>query len=195
MRPRIQGKRLAVVLGLLAVAACGGHNAQTAHAALHAELPKTHRAVTTTSTTIGYHDRVAPPPLIETGTDYAAILTSQLEYANWIAEHDVDTSHIANVAAPGSPWETALRADVRELQHHHAHFDERYDGPAHIALVSVLPDVVSARYTQHLTRQAWIDARGNTTNVTIPTAPTTSYIVVMARVGPAGWRLVSLDRR
>ncbi len=140
-------------------------------------------------------DTVAPPRLLTTGPDYRAILQSQLDYSNWIVEHDVDAALVARVAAPGSPWETGLRQTITRLQHDHLHYDEQYDGPSTLTLISTRPDVVSARYTQPITRERWLDGYGNVRREFRPPQPTMSYIAVMARAGDNEWRLVSVDER
>ena len=149
----------------------------------------------TTPTAPGFVDTVAPPRLVTSGHDYATILRSLLEYSNWIVEHHVDPALVTRVAALASPWDTGLRRQITALRRLQLHYDEQYDGASNLTLVSTLPDVVSARYTQPITREAWLDAHGNTRRELRPSTPTTNYVVVMALVGPDRWRLVSVEPR
>jgi len=143
----------------------------------------------------GFVDAVAPPPLVTTGHDYRTILRSLLEYSNWIVGHDVDASLITEVAAPGSPWESGLQQTVATLQRDRLHYVEQYDGPSTITLVSTLADVVSARYVQPITLEAFLDAHGNVRREVQPPNPTTSYVAVMVRLPDGRWRLASVDER
>jgi len=143
----------------------------------------------------GFVDAVAAPPLVTTGHDYRTILRSLLEYSNWIVGHDVDASLVAQVAAPGSPWESGLHQTIATLQRDRLHYVEQYAGPSTITLVSTLADVVSARYVQPITREAFLDARGNVRGDVQPPNPATSYVAVMVRLPNGQWRLASVDER
>jgi hypothetical protein len=187
---------LLTVLATVSCAACGaaGSASPAPRGLDHGSAP-VHRAIAPRVHASGFRDAVAPPPLVTRGPDHATILRSLLEYSNWIAEHHVDPALVRLVAAPGSPWESVLGHTIAELRHRREHYGETYDGPSTLTLVSTLPDVVSARYRQPITRETWLDARGTVVREYRPESPTTTYVVVMVLVSGGEWRLLSVDAR
>jgi len=187
---------LLAVLVMVSCAACGAAGpASPAPRGPVRRLTPVHPAIAPRAHASGFHDAVAPPPLVTRGPDHAAILRSLLEYSNWIAEHDVDPALVRLVAAPESPWEFVLGHTITDLRRRREHYRETYDGPSTLTLVSTLPDVVSARYRQPITRETWLDGRGTVVREYRPPVSTTTYVVVMVLVSGGEWRLLSVDAR
>ncbi len=121
------GKRATGVLvaGILVIGACSGGSATTSAPTTKpgsAGAPGSTVAPTTTTTMpeFSFDDSVPPPELINTGTDYVAILKSLESYGNWLAAHRPDRSSGRRGSSPAEPnffgrtW-TSSRSSARRI--------------------------------------------------------------------------------
>jgi hypothetical protein len=183
-------------VALLGLTGCSGSSGkkdapsttQVASTTTSAPKPTT----TTTVPLFSFDNSVPPPKLINTGSDYKAIMQSLLDYANWIDAARPDAAFIPKVAAPGSNSAHSLEHDVEVLNRNRRRLYETTNGPRTIEIVSTTEDAVSARYVQHLRRQIVVDPNGKVIDQKVRDAPTTTYNVLMVRLKDDRWYLASV---
>ena len=135
-----------------------------------------------------------PPSVIDRGIDVAAVARSLLEYGRWIKWYDPDPALVARAYQPGSPPELITSKYVRELRRIGAHIVEVDRAPFEFEIISLLPNVVSFRLTEHLAHRELISASGKV----LERDPQRSeqYVISMMRASVGEpWRLNLVELR
>jgi hypothetical protein len=186
--------RQVISISLLGFAACSS-SSQKAAAPSSAPPTSSARPTSTTTTTVplySFDNRVPPPKLVNTGTNYKDILQSLLDYANWTVAHRVEPSLAANFTAPHSAIDAGYRHDLGVLRADKKRGYEVRNGKDEIRIVSQTPSVFSARVNEHIVTQNIVDPSGKVTSRRRMSAPTTAYQYVVVRVGER-WYLAGVS--
>jgi hypothetical protein len=148
---------------------------------------------TSTSTTpdFSFDDSVAPPRLVNTGTDYVAILKSLESYGNWMAAHRPDPSLAVTTVAPGTRLLDDYLRDTTNLRDNNRREVERLDGPSEYTILSATPDAFSARVVENISAHQVVDPSGHVTSEARFTGPTT-YLDLVVRAG-GHWYLADIE--
>jgi hypothetical protein len=128
-----------------------------------------------------FDDSVPPPKLIQTGTDYKAILESMLVYADWLAAHNADPLLVKRIAAPGSQAERGYTHDVTAIHNAGTRIFEVRSGTDDIQILTSKPNVFSARLIQDIRLRRFVRRDGFITSEEKP--GTTRYIFVVVKTG------------
>jgi hypothetical protein len=213
--PATVGKRAvgALVAGFVALGACATSHASspttpptavgaptsTSRATSVTRKPATTRVTAHTATTartvpthptpaFSFDDSVPPPKLVDTGTDYVAVLNSFHLYGDWLAAHRPDPALIPNLLVPGRTFDDF----ASNLAWYRANGRRAIDllrGSIDVTVVSARPDAFSARVVEDITAHQELDAHGTVTAEVRYPAPTT-YIILVVRVSDK-WRIAS----
>src|SRR5262245_1311496 len=91
---------IAIVVGALALAGCGGSGDRAAsdHTTTSAPAPTT---TTTVPPPYSFDNSVPPPKLINTGSNYASIARSLDDYGHWLYAHHPDPVLAAEISIVG----------------------------------------------------------------------------------------------
>jgi hypothetical protein len=189
------GKKRAALLvaGALLVGACGGTKSASTDGP-SAASPTTHRAHPTTTTTVSppysFDDSVPPPPLVNTGTNYIAILKSLEAYGDWTTAHRPDPTLVSRFVAAGTKLYDAYLRTLTKLRHSSQRFVELRDGEDRYTIVSRTADAISAEIVQRISWHRIVDITGNTIDQAHFTG-TTSYRVLAVKTS-GRWSLASM---
>jgi hypothetical protein len=168
------GKQWAAVLvvGALLAGACGTSKSNSSggqapiHPGVALATPTTRRAPrTTTPTTVpafSFDNSVPPPKLINTGTNYVAILKSLDAYSNWLAAHRPEPALVDAFVASGTRLHDSYVQTLTTLRDRSERFIEHRSGEDRYAIVSATPDAVSANVTQRIVSHRVVDSAGRT---------------------------------
>jgi hypothetical protein len=158
--------------------------------------PTTRRAPTTTTTTVpaySFDDSVPPPKLVNTGTDYVAILKSIESYGNWLAADHPDASLVSNIIAGGTREYELFSRDLVRLRANHRRATETLGSPSRYTVLSVEPAAFSARAVEDITFHRAVDPEGHVTSEVRYSKPTTYLIVAVRTRGR--WYFASQDEQ
>jgi hypothetical protein len=180
------------VTGALLAGACGTTSKSDAqgetpsHPGAAPTTPTTRRVMTTTvPTTVpaySFDDSVPPPKLINTGTDYVAILKSLSAYGNWLAAHRPDPALVSDIVAPGTRQHELFTRDLMRLRDSNKRAVELLGAPTTYSILSARRDAVSARVVEDIKFQRSIDASGRVTSEVKFAHPTTyRSLLVLSR--------------
>jgi hypothetical protein len=134
------------------------------------------------------------PPVIDRGRDFVAITRSLVLYVRWLEWHHPDPSLVTRVYQVGSPPERVASKHVTELRRVGAHIVEADAAPFELAVISVTPNVVSLRLTEHLSHRELVAANGRV--LARDKARVEQYAVSIARAnGAAPWRVNLVERK
>jgi hypothetical protein len=157
--------------------------------------PTTHRAPTTTTPTtvptFSFDDSVPPPKLVNTGTDYVAILKSLEAYGNWIGAHRPDPRLAQTTVARGTALLDAYVHDITVLRHGEKREVETLSAPTSYSIVSATRDAFTARVVEHITSHQIIDRSGTVVSEYRYSGPTTYVDLVVQSHGR--WYLASVE--
>ena len=171
-------------------AACGGGATENSTARSSAPEPSGANARSTSKPAV----HRAPPPVIDRGTDFVGITRSLVLYVRWLEWHHPDPSLVERVYQLGSPAERVASKHVTELRRIGAHIVEADTAPFELAVISVTPNVVSLRLTEHLSHRELIAASGRV--LARDRARVEQYTVSIARAnGAAPWRVNLVERK
>jgi hypothetical protein len=197
------GKQWAATLlvGALIAAACGTSSSKSGseparRPGVVLTTPTTRQAPATTSSTVpaySFDDSVPPPRLINTGTDYVAILKSIESYGNWLAAHHPDPSLVHNIIARGTREFELFSRDLVRLRDNHRRATETLGGASTYTVVSVDRDAFSARAVEDVKFHRAVDPDGRVTSEVRYAKPTTYLIVAVRARGH--WYFVSQDEQ
>jgi hypothetical protein len=158
--------------------------------------PTTRRALETTTTTVpaySFDDSVPPPKLVNTGTDYVAILKSLEAYGNWIGAHHPDPVLANATVAQGTQLLSSYVHDISVLRSAGKREVENLTAPTSYTIVSATRDSFSARVTEHIAAHQIVDRSGSVVSEHQFSGPTT-YIDLVVR-SHGRWYLASVDAR
>ena len=160
-----------LVVGALFAGACGttksDARAETpVHPGVIPRTPSTQPPPRTTPSTsvpaYSFDGSVPPPKLVNTGTDYVAILKSLDTYGNWLAAHRPDPTLVGDVIAGGTRLHNSYVETLTALRDRSERYIEVRDGDDRYVIVSATGDAVSAKVIQHITLHRIVDALGRT---------------------------------
>jgi hypothetical protein len=151
------------------------------------------RPTTTTSTPeYSFDDSVPPPKLMNTGTDYVAILESLNRYGNWLAAHHPDPALVSTIVAIGTKQHELFSLDLTRLRDNHVRLIEKVGNrPTGFTILSRTANAFSARVVQDVRVHQSVDSRGKVTSSVLFTKPTTYLILVVLERGR--WYFAALD--
>ena len=203
-----------LVAGIVVIAsACSGHSATTR--APTTETTRTSKSApraattattvrprsTTTATTpsvtptptpeFSFDDSVPPPKLVNTGTDYVAILKSLGAYGNWLAAHRPDPARVSTIIAAGTTLHDRFAGDLTRLRDNGKRLIEELGGPSEYTIISTRPTAFSAKSVEDVRAHKTVVASGRVTSEERRTAPTTYLMLVVLVRGH--WYLASND--
>jgi hypothetical protein len=196
------GKRAISVLvaGIFVLGACSGASKNAAPTSTPPSESTTvprrtttvPRSTTTTSTPeYSFDDSVPPPKLINTGTNYVAILKSLESYANWLAAHHPDPTLTSRIVAQGTKMYRGYAQDYTRLRDNNSRLVEELGGATRYAIVSTTPDAFSARVIEDIRVHMSVNTSGRVTGENRFTTLTT-YVDVVVMVGGL-WHFASID--
>ena len=208
------GKRetgvLVAVAGMVVLSACSGANTTASPpimetAPTSTSAPRTAgtattgrpRATTTTTATttpppeFSFDESVPPPKLVNTGTDYVAILKSLVEYGNWLGAHRPNPTLTASIVARGTKLYDLYVQDLTRLRANNKRGIETLRGQSQFTILSVRPDAFSAKVVEDILVQQTVVASGRVTSEVHFTEPTT-YLRLAVLVG-GRWYLAASE--
>ncbi|MCU1468373.1 MAG: hypothetical protein JWM72_4301 [Actinomycetia bacterium] len=141
------------------------------------------RPTTTTSTpAYSFDDSVPPPKLINTGTNYVAILKSLESYGNWLSAHRPDPARASTILAPGSRLHDLFARDLGRLRDNGLREIEKLGArPTQSAVLSRTPSAVSMRITEDVVAHQTVDESGRVTSQVRFATPIT-YLILLVLV-------------
>jgi hypothetical protein len=204
----------ALVAGFVALGACAtsptksdstaptpvGARTSTSRVTPTTPTPATTRTPTHTATTarpaparptpaFSFDDSVPPPKIVDTGTDYVAVLTSFRLYCNWLAAYRPDPALLSLIDVPGRTHE-GFATDLEWYRANRRRAIEVMRGSVRFTIVSTRPDAFSAKSVEDIAAHQEVDANGVVTSDIRYRAPTT-YLWLAVRVS-GKWRLASI---
>jgi hypothetical protein len=156
------------VVGALLAGACGTSKSDSrgempGHPGVVLTTPTTRPAPTTTSTTVpaySFDDSVPPPKLVNTGTDYVAILKSLDAYSNWLAAHRPRPALVDAFVAAGTRLHDSYVKTLTALHDRSERLLELRNGTDTYTIVSATQNAVSANVVQRITLHRVVDSVG-----------------------------------
>jgi hypothetical protein len=159
--------------------------------------PRSTTSSTATSTAtsappdFSFDDSVAPPRLVNTGTDYVSILKSLESYGNWLAAHRPEPALALTTVAPGTRLLHDYLRDTTNLRDNNRREVERLNGPSEYTILSATPDAFSARVVENISAHQVVDPSGHVTSEARFTGPTTYLDLVVLAGGH--WYLADIE--
>jgi hypothetical protein len=149
-------------------------------------------STTTTSTPeFSFDDSVPPPKLVNTGTNYVAILKSLNAYLVWTAAHHPDPALVDQFAAGGTNLSKSYVDTLMTLRKKSQRFVERLDGPDQYTIISHTADAFSATIVQRITAHDVVSRSGDVVR-SARFRGQTKYLALAARTA-GHWYLASQD--
>jgi hypothetical protein len=199
------GKRAtsALIAGVVFVGACSGGSKNAvptstkptdpANAPARTATPPRPTATTTTPE-YSFDDSVPPPKLVNTGTNYVAILKSLNRYASWLAAHHPDPALVSTVVVGGTKQHALLSLTMRHLRGNHVRLLEKVGAtPDAYTILSATSDAFSAELVQDVLVHETVNRRGRVTTQVRFDKPTT-YLMLVVRVG-SHWYFAAVDKK
>jgi hypothetical protein len=153
--------------------------------------PRPNRPRPTISST---SDGVAPPSVLDRGTDHVAIARSLALYGRWLEWHDPDPRLVDRAYAPGSAFARDMSRTVTEMTRLRERIEEVDRAPLGFVVVSERANVVSFRLTEQLASRDLVRVDGRPLRHAGPA--TEHYVVIVTRVAAdAPWRLLVIERQ
>lgn len=144
-------------------------------------------------TEFGFDDATQPPKLVNTGTDYVAILKSVAAYGNWLAAHKPDPALLSNFVARGTKVYDLYSRDLTRLRDNRVRGIEILGRPSQYTILSATPDAFSANVLEDIRVHKTVDARGRTTSEVRYDTPTMYLDVLVLTDGH--WHLAALEKQ
>ena len=138
-----------------------------------------------------FDSSVAPPMLVNTGTDYVAILKSLERYGNWLAAHRPDPALALTTVAPGTRLLQDYLRDTTNLRDNNRREVERLNGPSEYTILNATPDAFSARVVENISAHQVVDPSGHVTSEARFSGPTTYLDLVVLAGGR--WYLADIE--
>ena len=189
------GRRGIGVLVGLGLTLCGCQGSSTSASVTTDPVAPTTIPRTTTTTSIpdfSFDDSVPPPELINTGTNYVAILKSLGQYSNWLAAHRPDPALTSRVVAQGTKLHDDFARDLTRLRDNGKREIEKVGRrPSQYTIVSSTPNAFSAHVVEDIVARLTVDTTGKVTSH-VRFASQTTYLMV-AVLSRGHWSLASVD--
>jgi len=138
-----------------------------------------------------FDDSVPPPKLVNTGTDYVAILKSLEGYGVWLTAHHPDPSLTPTFVASGTNLYDSAGAALTSLRNRGQRLVETTSAPDRFTIISSTANAFSARIVQQITSHRIVDRLRHVVREARFTGSTT-YLAVAVRVHER-WYLASSD--
>jgi hypothetical protein len=184
-----------VILLALLGAGCGaGASADASRA--EKRTTTTTAAPRTTTTTVpppySFDGSVPPPPLMNTGTDYAAIVKSLDDYGHWLYAHHPDRTLVGEIAVTGSEPQQRMDRDMATLIDRNLRIYDTASVLEKTEIVSVQESAVSLRLHYSDDAKVLVDKQHEVLD-TEP-LPTQSTAFVLLNADSTGrWRFGSVE--
>jgi hypothetical protein len=184
-----------VVCALLTVSACGGADSKVGgeRAPGVSSSPSTTAVPPRTTTSIpdfSFDDSVPPPKIVNTGTDYVAILKSLESYGNWLGAHRPEPALASRSVSEGTRLHRDYVSDITILRDNHKREIEKRIAENTVTILSATPNAFTARVVEHISAHQIVDVRGHVSSERRFKGPTT-YIDLVVREGER-WRLADV---
>jgi hypothetical protein len=184
-------------------AARSAESRRGAPAAGSRSTPPSPASVPTTGTTLrrapkpappySFDGSVAPPRIVDTGSNLVAIGTSLVYYSQWLYAHDPDDALIPRFAARASRVEAAATKDLGLLRKYNRRIYEVETRASHFSVISTDGTAASLRFVQYLSWRRAVRPGGLVVDE-LSFVPPTTYVVVMVKNSQQRWRLVTLEQ-
>lgn len=194
------GKRAGGVLvaSIAALTGCSGSGPTAAPSETTSRsavtTPTTVRPRVTTTTTVpefSFDDSVPPPKLVNTGTNYVAILKSLQAYDNWGAAHRPDPALTARTVARGTKLYDLYVQDTTRLRDNDMRGVETLAGPSTYKIISATKDAFSAQVSENISVHKTV-RRGGTVSSEIHFATPTIYQILVV-LTQGHWLLADVE--
>ena len=113
---------------------------------------------TTTTPEFSFDDSVPPPKLVNTGTNYVAILKSLESYGNWLAAHRPDPGLTSGFVAGGTDLFNAYTAALTILRDKRQRLVETTSAPDQMTIISATPNAFSATIDQQISSHRLVNS-------------------------------------
>jgi hypothetical protein len=149
----------------------------------------------TTTTTVpppySFDGSVPPPPLVNTGTDYAAIYASLTSYAAWLKAHNPDPELVADAMVRGSALHERVASDLRLLRDSNLRLVEVESAP-HVTVATETDTAVGLAVTENITAEQLIEPSGATRDEKVYSSPP-HWTALLQADQQGRWRLASIE--
>ncbi len=149
--------------------------------------------VSMTRPEFSFDDSVPPPRLVNTGTDYVAILKSLENYGSWLAAHRPDPALASNVLAGGTRLLVLFSRDLTRLRDNSRREIEQDQHPSRYTIVSTTPDAFSIRVDEGAQVHKVVDATGRVMSQLRSDSPAT--YLDLAVLSGGRWLLAAVDEQ
>jgi hypothetical protein len=142
-------------------------------------------------------DNEQPPPLLNTGEDWTAIMRSIEGYFDWLERHP-DPNLLANIDHPQDALFADTQNALRELASGQWHY-ERAPGPTVVESVVVSATLFEGRQVQLFvgygpgTGHRIVDSAGNIVNETPPSGSKKAIVVLVHDPNDSRWRILKSE--
>jgi hypothetical protein len=136
-----------------------------------------------------FDESVPPPKLVNTGTDYVAILKSLGAYGNWLAAHRPEPARVSTIIAAGTTLHDRFAGDLTRLRDNGKRLIEELGRPSEYTIISTRPTAFSAKSVEDVLAHRTVVASGRVTSEERRTSPTTYLMLVVLVRGH--WYLAS----
>ena len=144
----------------------------------------------TTTPLYSFDGSVAPPEIVNTGSDYVAIARSLLGYVSWLKLHNPDVRLLANVYVEGTDLIERISPNLVLLAEHNLRYVD-VDQSVEIETVTIDSDLVTFKALEHITAERLVDPTGKVVDEK-PSGPLNTYIVVMTADSDGRWRIADI---
>jgi hypothetical protein len=187
-----------VILLALVLASCGAEADASADASRASRRTTTTTVAPTTTTTVAppysFDGSVPPPKLINTGTDYAAIVKSLDDYGHWLYAHNPDRSLVGEVAVVGTQPQQRMDRDMATLSERNFRIYDTASNLIEAEVITARDSAVSLRLHYADDKKVLVDHTGQTVDVQSLPKSTTEF-VLLASDSTGRWRLAAVDRQ
>jgi hypothetical protein len=190
---------MSIALLALVLAGCGGSADASADASDGHPTAKPSTSTTvapTTTTTVpppySFDGSVPPPKLVNTGTDYEAIIRSLDAYSHWLYAHNPDRALVGEVAVPASTPYNRIDGDLSDLATDELRVYDTASQLTSVQVVSTQGNAVSLRATYSDDHKVLVDrAQKVIDNKVLPASST--FVVLLTSDDTGRWRLAAVD--
>jgi hypothetical protein len=149
-------------------------------------------STTTTSTPeFSFDDSVPPPKLVNTGTNYVAILKSLESYGNWLGSHRPDPALVSTTIARGTKLNELFSRDLSRLRANGRRQVEVLGGPSSYTVLSANPAAFSMKVTEDVRSHRVVVPGGRVTSE-VRYSGLTTYLVLVVLVD-GHWTVATFD--
>jgi hypothetical protein len=180
----------------LVLASCGAESGASRDAPRVSKRTTATTAPSTTSTTVpppySFDGSVPPPKLINTGTDYAAIVKSLDDYAHWLYAHNPNSVLASEIALVGTDAYSTLADDLADLTSQDMRIYDTASVLQTVEVVSTLANAASLRIGYTDKNKVLVNSHGNLVD-TKQLSPRSEFLVLLAADSTGRWRIASSE--